>query len=216
MASEGDRQALASSVSHPDQFAVLFHAHAAAIQRYVTRRVGVDAAVDVVAETFLVAFRKRHTYRDDRGSPRAWLYGIATNVVRGHRRTELKHLRLLAKRGLDPVTEPFVDQVTQMVSAQSLNSRLAAGLSRLPTAQRDAILLLAWAGLTYDEIAAATRVPRGTVQSRVSRARKKLRRSLGNRGAAYAELPSAAQADRLSGGVEIGGGARRGDVDDRA
>ena len=99
----------------------------------MTRRIGADAADDVVAETFLIAFRQRASFRPDCPDARPWLYGIATNLVRRHRRTEVRQLRLLARTGVDPVAEPFTDRVDERVSAASVNARLgAAVLARLP------------------------------------------------------------------------------------
>jgi RNA polymerase sigma-70 factor (ECF subfamily) len=166
------------SLSDPEQFAVIVRRHAAAITRYVTRRLGADAAEDVAAETFLVAFRQRANYADDGRSCLPWLYGIATRLCHRHWRSETRQLRLLARTGLDPVIEPFTDQVESQVSASAVKPRLADALSRLPKAQRDALLLQAWADLTYDQIAAATGVHLGTVQSRISRARRRLREQL--------------------------------------
>jgi RNA polymerase sigma factor (sigma-70 family) len=177
-ASEDDAAIIGRSLADPEQFAVVFRRHAPVIQRYVTRRIGVDAADDVVAETFLVAFRQRASYQADRQDALPWLYGIATNLVGRHWRTELRQLRLLARTGLDPLAEAFTDRVDAAVSAASLQARLAAGLARLPVAQRHALLLVAWGGLTYDQVASATGVPLGTVQSRVNRARTRLRRAL--------------------------------------
>ena len=134
------------SVSDPEQFAVVFRKHAPAIQRYVTRRIGHEAADDVVAETFLVAFRQRASYRDDQCDCLPWLYGIATNLVGRHWRTEVSQLRLLARTGADPVTEAFTDRVDAAVTADSTKARLGAALAGLPTSQRDALLLVAWAG----------------------------------------------------------------------
>jgi hypothetical protein len=85
---------------------------------------------------------------------------------------------VLASTGLDPVTEPFTDRVDAAVTADAVKPRLAQALARLPSQQRDALLLLVWAELTYEQIATATGVPLGTVQSRISRARRRLREQL--------------------------------------
>jgi hypothetical protein len=69
------------SLAEAEQFELLFVRHEPAIRRYVARRLGVDAADDVVAETFLLAFRQRADYDSARGGVLAWLYGIATNLV---------------------------------------------------------------------------------------------------------------------------------------
>jgi RNA polymerase sigma factor (sigma-70 family) len=174
----GDAEIISQSLTDPDQFAVLFRRHAPAIQRYVTRRIGPHAADDVVAETFLAAFRQRGSYRPGPADALPWLYGIATNLVRRHWRTEVQQLRVLARTGADPVVADFAPRVDESVSAAAVNAALAAGLAGLPATQRDALLLVAWGGLTYEQVAAATGAPLGTVQSRISRARRRLRAAL--------------------------------------
>jgi RNA polymerase sigma-70 factor (ECF subfamily) len=62
---DDDAAAIRASVSDPERFSILVRRHAPAIQRYVTRRIGRGQAEDVVAETFLTAFRQRAAYRDD-------------------------------------------------------------------------------------------------------------------------------------------------------
>lgn len=177
-ADDDDTTVIRDSLSDPERFAVLVHRHAAAITRYVTRRLGADAAEDVAAETFLVAFRQRASYAGDGRDCRPWLYGIATRLCHRHWRSETRQLRLLARTGVDPVIEPFTDQVEAQVAASAVKPRLAEALSRLPKTQRDALLLQAWADLTYDQIATATGARLGTVQSRISRARSRLREQL--------------------------------------
>lgn len=74
--------------------------------------------------------------------------------------------------GVDSVTEPFTDHVDAEVAASALKPKLAAALAVLPKSQRDALLLLVWADLSYEQIAVATGAPLGTVQSRISLARR--------------------------------------------
>ena len=175
-----DAAVIARSMADPEQFAVLFHRHAPAILRYVRRRIGPHAADDVVAEAFLVAFRQRDRYDADYRDALPWLYGIASNLVGRHWRAEVRQLRLLARTGTDPVAESFADRIDAVVSAGTAKARLAGALAGLPASQRHALLLVAWGDLTYDQVATATGVPLGTVQSRVSRARKRLRAALGD------------------------------------
>jgi RNA polymerase sigma factor (sigma-70 family) len=169
----------------PEHFTVLFHRHAPHIQRYVARRLGQDAAEDIVAETFLLAFRHRDSYDSSRAYARPWLYGIATNLIGRHRRAEVRLYRALARTGADPVLEGFTDRVDDRVSAGAAGRQLAAGLARLPEELRDTLLLVAWGDLSYEQVAGALGVPVGTVRSRVSRARSRLRRTLGTNPAAY-------------------------------
>jgi len=174
-----DAAVIRLSRHEPEHFTVLFRRHAPHIQRYVVRRLGPDAADDIVAETFLLAFRQRGSYDLARADARPWLYGIATNLIGHHRRAEVRLYRALARTGTDPVTEAFTDQVDDRVSAGTASRRLAAGLARLPEQLRDTLLLVTWGDLSYAEAAAALGVPVGTVRSRVSRARARLRRVLG-------------------------------------
>jgi RNA polymerase sigma factor (sigma-70 family) len=178
-----DGLVIARSLHDPEQFAIVFRRHAPQIQRYVVRRIGRDAADDVVGETFLQAFRQRANYRIDLPDARPWLYGIATNLIGRHHRTEIRQYRALAKTGIDPVTEPFTDLVDARVSATSAAPALAAALMRLPAPHRDVLLLMAWGDLSYEEAAAALGVPVGTIRSRLSRARTKVRQALGDPGA---------------------------------
>ncbi|MEV4181521.1 RNA polymerase sigma factor [Streptosporangium canum] len=163
----------------PEAFAEVFRRYAPDITRYVTRRLGDDAAEDVVAETFLAAFRQRNGYDLSRQNARPWLYGIATNLTRRHLRAEVRQLRLLERTGVDPVTAPFTERSDERLSAEASRRSLAGALASLPKGHRDALLLVAWGGLSYSETSEALGVRLGTVQSRINRARKRLRKELG-------------------------------------
>jgi len=167
------------SRDEPELFAALFRRHAGAIKRYIARRIGPQDAEDVLADTFLEAFRQRRRYDGSRADARPWLYGIATNRLGRYRRSELKQLRALERTGSDPVVAAFTERSDARVGAGVVSRRLAGVLGRLPAGQRDALLLIAWADLTYDEVAGALGVPVGTVRSRISRARGALRDALG-------------------------------------
>jgi RNA polymerase sigma factor (sigma-70 family) len=163
----------------PDTFAELFHRHSAEIGRYVTRRVGPGIAEDIVAETFLVAFRRRDSYDLARKDARPWLYGITTNVLRRHRRDETRALKALERTGVDPVvSEGFADREDRQVTASATSRALAPVLARLDAGQRDVLLLTAWADLTVDEVAEVLGIPQGTARSRLNRARTKIRTAL--------------------------------------
>jgi RNA polymerase sigma factor (sigma-70 family) len=168
------------SLAEPERFELLFQRHAPQVQRYVARRLGADAADDIVAETFLLAFRQRAGFDVTRGDALPWLYGIATNLLGRHRRNEIRLYKALARTGTDPVTAPFTDRVDERVTATAASRRLASALAGLSAAYRDALLLVAWGGLSYEETATALGVPVGTVRSRISRARADLRRTLGD------------------------------------
>ena len=177
---EDDAAVIDASIADPERFAVVFERHAPHIQRYLARRLDRDHVDDLVASTILAAFRKRGSYDRHRADARPWLYGIATNLLRGHRRKEVQALRLRAAVpvGLDEASH--ADRVATAVSAQAMGAALAAALAALPAADRDVLLLIAWEELSYDEVAVALAVPVGTVGSRLNRARRKVRDALHN------------------------------------
>jgi len=178
-----DGRLIAESWRVPERFGVVFDRHAAAIHGYIARRLGRDAADDLVGETFLVAFGRRDGYDPEQASARPWLYGIATRLVSRRRRDEVRFFRAIARTGIDPaadpVAEPVADEGARRADAQLLHSRLAGALAALPAADRDALLLVA-DGLTHTEAAQALGVPPGTLSSRLARARRKLRGELGD------------------------------------
>src|ERR1700678_4784578 len=102
-----DAEVIRLSLTDPECFELLFQRHAPVIQRYVMRRLGADAADDIVAETFLLAFRQRGGYDTARGNVLPWLYGIATNLLGRHRRDEIRLYKALARTGIDEVIAPF-------------------------------------------------------------------------------------------------------------
>lgn len=174
-----DAAIIARSMDEPELFALIFRRHAPVIQRYVTRRLGPACAEDVCADVFLAAFRQRHRYATDRLDARPWLFGIATNLIGRQRRAEVRALKALTRTGVDPVTEGFEVRSDARLGADAVNRRLAAALAGLRPGYRDALLLVAWGDLTYEEIAVALGVPVGTVRSRVNRARSRMRAALG-------------------------------------
>jgi RNA polymerase sigma factor (sigma-70 family) len=175
---EDDARLIERSERHPEAFAGLYDRHAPSIHRYVARRLGDQAADDVVAETFLAAFRRRDRYDPARPDARPWLYGIAANLIGKHRRAETRMLRALARTGTDPVTDAM-DRVDARVSAAAASRPLAGALADLAPGDRDVLLLVAWADLSYEQVAEALTIPVGTVRSRLHRARRKVREALG-------------------------------------
>ena len=174
-----DAAIIARSVQEPEIFSTIFDRHAPYIHRYLARRLGVPAADDLVAETFLAAFRRRDRFDITCPNARPWLYGIATNIAGQHRRTEEREHRL--RQAYVPATSEasHADRVATVVTAQSLRRLLLDALALLSDGDRDVLLLIAWEELTYDEVAAALAIPVGTVRSRLNRARRLLREQLG-------------------------------------
>ncbi|MFI9596696.1 RNA polymerase sigma factor [Nonomuraea sp. NPDC052265] len=174
-----DAELIQRSRRDPAAFAALFDRHAPALHRYVTRRLGDSLADDVVAETFLTAFRRRARYDLSYLDARPWLYGIAANLIGKHRRTEQRFYFALARTGVDEVAESYADRVEARVSASAAQGDLAGALAVLSPEDREVLLMIAWADLSYEEVARALGVPIGTIRSRLHRARKKTRAALG-------------------------------------
>ncbi|MEV0552668.1 MULTISPECIES: RNA polymerase sigma factor [unclassified Streptomyces] len=171
-----DAEVVARSLEEPELFARLYDRHAPDIHRYVTRRLGDGAADDITADTFLTAFRIRGRYDLTRPNARPWLYGIAGNLIGKQRRAEVRALKALARTGHDPVAASWVEETDSRVAAQA---PLAGALAALPAGDRHVLLLIAWADLSYQEVAEALDIPVGTVRSRLNRARRKVRTALG-------------------------------------
>jgi RNA polymerase sigma factor (sigma-70 family) len=173
-----DAAEIEASLRDPQRFAVLFDRHHAAIHRYLARRLGSHLADDLASETFITAFERRGRYDAAQASALPWLYGIANNLARRHRRSEQRQLRAYARTGVDPVVASHAEEVVARLAAVAATRRLAAQLAGLRDRDREALLLLAWAGLDYQQIAQALGVPVGTVRSRLHRARAQLRAAL--------------------------------------
>ncbi len=171
-----DEVDLLASLSESSRFTAVFERHVSGIHRYLSYRVGRDLADDLTAEVFLRAFKGRRSFDSSKGSVSAWLFGIATNIVRHHRRDEQRRFRLDQRAALgEPGPGTDGDFADFVVSRSDLDSAIA----KLDQKSRDVVLLVAGAGLSYEETAAALAVPLGTVRSRLSRARNQVRSQLG-------------------------------------
>ncbi|MFF2379329.1 RNA polymerase sigma factor [Streptomyces sp. NPDC058108] len=180
-----DASVVERSWDDPDSFAVLFDRYADGIHRYVARRLGTEAADDLMAETFVIAFQRRRRYDLSRSHALPWLYGIATNLIGRHRRTEARRLRALSRAASTAHAEgrgegeAMADRVVARVGAERTRGSLAAALAGLSARNRDVLLLIAWGDLDYTEAADALGIPVGTVRSRLHRARRGVREALG-------------------------------------
>jgi RNA polymerase sigma factor (sigma-70 family) len=167
-----DGEDLLASLSDPARFTRIFERHASDIHRYLGYRVGSDLADDLTAETFLQAFRGRRSFRSAEGEVKPWLYGFATNLLRRHRREEARRRRSdWAARSVARVDDPPAEQAVDRVLVDT-------AIGRLDRKSREVVLLVAGAGLSYEEAAAALGIPVGTVRSRLARARQRLRTDL--------------------------------------
>jgi RNA polymerase sigma factor (sigma-70 family) len=171
-----DAEVLRRSIRSPEAFEEIFRRHHPALLRFARQRVGHDAGEEIAARTLVVAFERRASFDGRSPSARAWLFGIASNLIRHHVRDERVHLAALGRLPIDPEVEDVAD--AERLDAERRRPSLAAALSGLSDQERETFLLLVIADLTYPEIAAALDIPIGTVRSRIHRARQRLRERL--------------------------------------
>ena len=147
----------------------LFRTYNTQLVRYLTRRLGDrDWAEEVAQETFLRALRQERIENE-----RAWLFAVATNLVRDEARKDARrrrHLALLAER--ERAEEAVEPEPTSLERAQE------AAIARRAVdalAERDRLaLLMREEGLSYEEIAVALDLSLGSVGTTLSRARRRL------------------------------------------
>jgi RNA polymerase sigma factor (sigma-70 family) len=174
-----DAELIERSRREPDCFAAIFDRHATEILRYIHRRLGPDLAEDVAAEAFLTAFRRRDHYDLAWADARPWLYGIAVRLIGKHRRSEARYRRLVQAAPADRPSEDPGERSADRVTAQQLRPRLAEVLDDLPARDRELLLLVAWAGLSYAEAGCALGLTTDAVRSRLHRIRTRTRAALG-------------------------------------
>lgn len=137
------------------------------LRRYARALVGDRAAADdLVQDTLERAWAKLHLYR--RGTDlRAWLFTVMHNV----------HVnKVRATRATDPLEDEMPELAQRAPQGDALMVRdLDRSISRLPAEQRSVLLLVTLEDMSYDEVARTLGIPIGTVMSRLSRAREKLR-----------------------------------------
>jgi RNA polymerase sigma factor (sigma-70 family) len=189
-----DAAVIEPSWAEPERLEAIFRRYFGRIHQYLAARVGGRIADDLAAEVFTVAFAQRQRYDLARECARPWLYGIATNLVGTYRRQEHRRYRALARAAAQGVAPSDEDLVSERVSAAATGPALAAALAGLGSGDRDVLLLVAIAGLDNQEVAQSLGIPHSTVRSRLSRARTRLRESLGGINPAGSIDP----ADRIS------------------
>lgn len=152
-------------------FAALFERYADQVCNFVYRATGSwDLAEELVSVVFLEAWRQREKIHLHHGSLRPWLLGVASNQVRRWWRDRARRDRAVARLHAYPLGD-HADAVSELLDDEQRLQAVLGLIDGLPDTQREALILWAWEGLNYAEIAVALGVPVGTVRSRLSRAR---------------------------------------------
>ena len=194
-----DADIVLGSVTEPERFEVIFERHHGRIWRYLARMGGRECADELAGDVFVAAFAGRSRYDPELGTVQAWLYGIATNRFRSRGRTNARALRAavrLAGQQPNVTAESPTDAVVGAMASEATLVRVQAAMQRLAPSDREIIVLFAWEQLSYEEIAAALGIELGTVRSRLSRARRRLRELAGISGEASDDQPHQPQRAR--------------------
>jgi RNA polymerase sigma-70 factor (ECF subfamily) len=173
----GDLRRIATD---PDAFEAFYREHVEAVQRFVARRVDDrDRAADLTAEIFLAAIASAGAYRPGRGTPVAWLFGVARNVVADDRRCQARehraHGEIVGRRLLD---DDDLARIEARLDAAARSRALYAALATLPESERAVLELVAVDDLPVAQAAAALGIRPVTARVRLHRARRSLRAQL--------------------------------------
>lgn len=166
------------------EYSRLFEQHYDAIRRYVVRRVdGRDGVDDIVAEAFIVAWRRRDEIPKEE---LPWLYGVCRNVLANHRRGERRRMRLWGKLAAErPVPGRSV------ADAYAERSAMSAGFAVLTEREREVLRLVAWEGLSGIEAAIVLGCTPAQVRVRFHRAKAALAQHLAAAGHEGTHVPPA-------------------------
>jgi RNA polymerase sigma-70 factor (ECF subfamily) len=188
-----DAALLRAAADDQEAFGVFYRRHRDVVLRFAVRRCATpDDVADVVAETFLAAYRGAGRYRAEFDSARPWLLGIARRVVLRQRRSLARRLRLVGRAASAATAPRFVadehEAVDAAIDAARRRPELTAALAGLPAAEREVLELVAEADLTPAEAARALGLTPNAARLRLSRARRRLRRQLDPPTSAPAEV----------------------------
>ncbi|MDO8184596.1 sigma-70 family RNA polymerase sigma factor [Conexibacter sp. JD483] len=218
MTAPADRAAPAAAPSPPAggadparaRLEALYVAHAVAVHAYARRRTDPASAEDLVAETFLVAWRRLDRVPAD---ALPWLYATAGRLLANHRRGEARRAALAARVGRErAVVAGIGGAAAGGTELSDDGERLLRGLAALRPADREALLLTAWEGLEPARAATAMGCTKATFHVRLHRARRRLEAALERERAAAEVQASAGRA--TGGGVDADAAAASGSIEE--
>lgn len=171
-----DRQLwVAAAGGNADAFDVLFDRHAKTVYNHCFRLLANwSAAEDATSNTFLAAWRRRREVTLAHDSALPWLLTVATNVVRDERRSMRRRSALVDRVHRVMDAPDHADDVVSRLDDEREMAVLLTAVRRLPRAEREALALCIWSGVSYSDAAAALGIAEASVRSRVSRARSRL------------------------------------------
>ena len=173
-----DAEIIAASIADPTRFSGIVDRYFDDVHKFVTRRIGRTDANDVVQSTFERAFRIRGRYDASRPNCRPWLYAIAANLLGDRLRRRQRDERLFIAAPRDRETPDPSRDADERLTAAAVVDAVNEVLRVFSQADRETFLLFAVDLLSYAEIAEVLRIPIGTVGSRISRVRARIKEEL--------------------------------------
>ncbi len=171
-AEETDADIIARSRGDPEAFAAVFDRHYDAVHRFLWGRVG-QAAEDLTAEVFRIAFEQRDRYDPDYPSAKPWLFGIASRLAKRRHRERVRTDEVRTR--LDSAAREGQRSFEERLAELTPGSTITEALRDVEERDREPLLLHVWGDLSYEQVAHALEIPVGTVRSRIHRARGQLR-----------------------------------------
>jgi RNA polymerase sigma factor (sigma-70 family) len=163
-----------------DAFGALFDRHVQAVYRHCFWLTSSwSGAEDATQSTFLLAWRKRGEVRLVDDSILPWLLSVAGNVVRDQQRSLRRWRNAVLRLPPEPAGTDFADTVVGRVDSERRMREVLRAVHRLPRAERAALALCVWSGVSYADAAVVLGVNEAAVRARVSRARRRLIQLLG-------------------------------------
>ena len=177
-----DASTISQSLVDPQCFSLIVERHATSVFRYLASRVDRSTSEDLLADVFEAAFQARDRYDTRYDNALPWLLGIATNVIRHHRRSEVRHASMMRRvtqlHGRNSEPSDAIDAVATTAELDDEMQSVRRALAALNDRHRQVLVLAAGLGLSYEDIAHTLGISIGTVRSRLSRARRRLRELL--------------------------------------
>jgi RNA polymerase sigma-70 factor, ECF subfamily len=169
-----------------EAFSELLDGHHAALYAFARRRIAdQDEIEDVLADTFLVAWRRRAEIPD---SSLSWLYGVCLRTISTHRRSKRRRTRLWARLSSQPVTA-----ARDPADIHAARSEINRAFARLSESERETLRLIAWDGLSTEDAASVLEITPGAFRVRFHRARQALAKHLDAAGHEHVMTASADQ-----------------------
>jgi RNA polymerase sigma-70 factor, ECF subfamily len=173
-------------------FEALYHAHAGAVRGYALRRTTPAQADDVVAEVFLIAWRRLDDIPTD---ARVWLLGVARKVLANERRSSARQQAVRGRLEHDARTFPErAPTAEQSLTLDPAAQHVMDALRSLRESDREALLLIVWEELSHKEAARVLGVRESTFGVRLHRARRRLERALADRNSTTADITTPLEA----------------------